>query len=659
MPASGMVASASRQVKNKDAALFDRVLSSFVPPGVYDAHAHLYRRDLLGDQYTPMLNACPAIAGFHTYQDSLSSYMADRAPRAGLFFAYPTMTMDVEASNQFVRNEVARVADARALMLIRPEDNPNDTEAQVTRYSYAGFKVYHLFADQSDTMNAPNESFLPEWAWQLANRHRLVIMLHIVLPVALQDPRNQRYIHEHCRRYPEARLILAHAARGFCGRHTTDSIRTLCGLENVFFDSSAICEPEPFEAILKTFGPTRLLFGSDYPVSTFRGRNVSVGDGFYWLYDTNSDWDGWVLGELPPCGIQSLLALRHACRILHLNDRDIELIFYGNARRVLKLDPPGDGRVGQALYDEAKKLIPGATQLFGKRQEVFAPRQWPPYFVEARGCELIDLDGRQLLDFDSNGIGTCLLGYNDPDVTAAVLRRVTLGAMSTLNSPAEIDLARLLLEMHPWAEQVRFARTGGESMAIAVRIARAATGRNRVAICGYHGWSDWYLAGNLPHEDVPLNDPLGGQFLPNVPIAGVPSLLAGSVLPFTYNHADELATIVRKHGGELAAVVMEPTRTLEPASGFFEAVRELCDRCGARLVIDEITTGFRLHRGGAHMKYGVEPDVAVFAKALGNGHPIGAIIGKSETMRAAQDSFISSTYWTEAVGPHRRLRDAA
>jgi len=226
--------------------------------------------------------------------------------------------------------------------------------------------------------------------------------------------------------------------------------------------------------------------------------------------------------------------------------------------------------------------------------------------------------------------------------------------MCSLNNPEEVALARKLMELHPWAEQARFARCGGESLAIAVRIARAATGRDVIAFCGYHGWSDWYLAANLSADQA-----LDGHLLPGLSPTGVPRGLHGTAIPFGYNRLDELATIVRSHGRNLAAVVMEPTRNTPPLPEFLSGVRQLCDECGAKLVFDEVTTGLRFRQGGKHLDYGVLPDLAVFAKALGNGHPIGAVIGCAETMEAAQNTFISSTYWTEGVGPTAALATLA
>jgi glutamate-1-semialdehyde 2,1-aminomutase len=302
------------------------------------------------------------------------------------------------------------------------------------------------------------------------------------------------------------------------------------------------------------------------------------------------------------------------------------------------------------LYQRAKRLIPGGTQLLSKRPELYAPDVWPAYYREANGCEIIDLDGRRLVDMTTNGIGACLLGYADPDVNAAVIRQIENGAMCTLNPPQEVELAELLVDLHPWSDQVRFARTGGESMAVAVRIARAATRRDVVAFCGYHGWSDWYLAANLARGDE-----LSEHLLSGLEPRGVPRGLAETAIPFRYNRLDELDAIIRNHGTALAAIVMEPTRSADPSPGFLEGVRQRCDDCGAVLVMDEISIGWRLVLGGAHLRYGINPDIAVFAKTISNGHPMGAVLGKADVMQAAQESFISSAYWTEAVGPAAAL----
>jgi len=222
--------------------------------------------------------------------------------------------------------------------------------------------------------------------------------------------------------------------------------------------------------------------------------------------------------------------------------------------------------------------------------------------------------------------------------------------MCTLNSPEEVWLADRLCAIHPWAEKARFARTGGESMAIAVRIARAATRRPVVAFCGYHGWCDWYLSANLSESDA-----LVGHLLPGLDPGGVPPGLRGTALPFHFNRIGELEQIVAQHRGDLAAIVMEPMRHDLPEDGFLGKVRALADETGAVLVFDEVTSGWRTNFGGLHLRLGVMPDIAVFAKSISNGFPMGAIIGRGSVMEAAQQTFVSSTYWTERIGPTAAL----
>lgn len=300
----------------------------------------------------------------------------------------------------------------------------------------------------------------------------------------------------------------------------------------------------------------------------------------------------------------------------------------------------------QELYTYAKERIPGGTQLLSKRPELFAPDQWPGYFTKAKGCEVWDVDGNHYYDMTTNGIGSCLLGFADPDVTKAVTERIENGSMSSLNPPEEVELADKLCEIHPWASKVRFARTGGEICAVAVRIARATTKRDLVAICGYHGWCDWYIAANLGDSAS-----LDGQLLPGLKPAGVPGALRNSALTFQYGNREELDAIIENYGDRLACVIMEPLRNAMPGDDFLTYVRDSIHKAGGLLIYDEITIGWRLTFGGSHRLLNVTPDIAVFAKALGNGHPIAAVIGTKEAMQGTEDSFISSTYWTESVGP--------
>ncbi len=300
----------------------------------------------------------------------------------------------------------------------------------------------------------------------------------------------------------------------------------------------------------------------------------------------------------------------------------------------------------QDLYVKAKKLIPTGTELLSKRPEMFLPDLWPSYYKKAEGCKVWDLDDRQYYDFAQMGVGSCTLGYADPEVNKAVMDAVQNGSMCTLNSYEEVELAERLIALHqPWAECARFARSGGEACAIAVRIARAKTQRNRVAFCGYHGWSDWYISANIGDETQ-----LDEQLLPGLKPMGVPRMLQGTALPFMYNDLGSLERLVDKYPNDFAAIIMEPRRGEELQEGFLEGVRCIADRIGAVLIFDEITAGFRLCIGGIHKLYGVNPDMAIFGKALGNGFPITAVIGTKDVMEAAETSFISSTFWTERIG---------
>lgn len=304
---------------------------------------------------------------------------------------------------------------------------------------------------------------------------------------------------------------------------------------------------------------------------------------------------------------------------------------------------------GQKLWKRAKRVIPGGNMLLSKRAEMFLPDQWPAYFSKAKGCRVWDLDGKEYIDMSIMGIGTNTLGYGHPEVDEAVSKTVAAGNMSTLNCPEEVFLAEKLVELHPWADMARFARTGGEANAIAIRIARAASGKDNVAVCGYHGWHDWYLSANLGDDKK-----LAGHLLPGLEPRGVPQSLRGTVFPFNYNNFDELLALVDAH--DIGVIKMEVVRNQEPENGFLYKVRELASNRGIVLIFDECTSGFRQTFGGLHKMYGVEPDMAMFGKALGNGYAITATIGRREIMEAAQSTFISSTFWTERIGPAAGLK---
>lgn len=304
---------------------------------------------------------------------------------------------------------------------------------------------------------------------------------------------------------------------------------------------------------------------------------------------------------------------------------------------------------GQKLWKRAKRVIPGGNMLLSKRAEMFLPDLWPAYFSKAKGCRVWDLDGREYIDMSLMGVGTNTLGYGQPEVDDAVRKTITAGNMSTLNCPEEVYLAERLIELHPWASMARFARSGGEANAVAVRIARAASGKDKIAICGYHGWHDWYLSANLGDDKS-----LDGHLLPGLEPRGVPRSLKGTVFTFNYNRFDELQALVNAH--DIGVIKMEVVRNAGPEDNFLHKVRKLATERNIVLVFDECTSGFRETFGGLHKKFGVEPDIAIFGKALGNGYAITATIGRREIMEAAQSTFISSTFWTERIGPTAALK---
>jgi glutamate-1-semialdehyde 2,1-aminomutase len=304
---------------------------------------------------------------------------------------------------------------------------------------------------------------------------------------------------------------------------------------------------------------------------------------------------------------------------------------------------------GQKLWTRSKRIIPGGNMLLSKQSEMFLPEKWPSYYSKAKGCKIWDLDGIEFVDMSIMGIGTNILGYGNDEVDEAVLKTVKDGNMSTLNCPEEVYLAEKLIELHPWAEMVKFARTGGEANAMAVRIARAVTGKDKVAICGYHGWHDWYLSANLESSNN-----LDKHLLPGLNPKGVPKELKGTVIPFNYNCIEELEAVIRNN--DIGVIKMEVSRNFKPKNNFLVKVRKIANDNNIVLIFDECTSGFRQSNGGLHKIYDVEPDMAIFGKALGNGYAITAVIGRREVMDIAQSTFISSTFWTERIGPSAALK---
>tara|TARA_Y100000589_G_scaffold38509_2_gene32266 strand:+ start:7478 stop:9523 length:2046 start_codon:yes stop_codon:yes gene_type:complete len=299
---------------------------------------------------------------------------------------------------------------------------------------------------------------------------------------------------------------------------------------------------------------------------------------------------------------------------------------------------------GQKLWEKAKQYIAGGNMLLSKKPDMFLPGKWPAYYSRAEGCRVWDLDGNVFKDLSIMGIGTNILGYSHPKINEAVLKAIQNSNCATLNCPEEVYLAEKMIEIHPWADMVRFARTGGEANAIAIRLARAASGRDQVAVCGYHGWHDWYLSAN--HSS---GDQLKNHLLPGLNPKGVPQGLENTIFSFQYNDFAALKTLIDREN--IGVIKMEVCRNKKPENNFLEKVRKLATDENIVLIFDECTSGFRETMGGLHLKYNVSPDMAIFGKALGNGHAITAVIGIDSIMQEANNTFISSTFWTERSGP--------
>ena len=301
---------------------------------------------------------------------------------------------------------------------------------------------------------------------------------------------------------------------------------------------------------------------------------------------------------------------------------------------------------GYELFEYAKTIIPGGSQLFGKRADLYVPGIWPSYYKLAKGCEIVDLNNNKYFDFTMVGTGTSVLGYSNKNINSSVINALKKGSISTLNNIEEVELAEMLIDLHPGMGMVRYARSGGEILSIAIRIARAHTKRSKIAICGYHGWHDWYLSTNLENSNL-----LNNQKKPNLEPNGVPYSMKGLTKPFEFNNPKSLLEILEKDSKGFAAIILEPFRDNGPDIGYLEEIRSISDKFGSVLIFDEVTSGFRETLGGLYTRTKVVPDLVTFGKAISNGIPMAALVGKKDIMKAFSSSFISSTYWGDRTGP--------
>lgn len=646
------------ELTDSDRRLMTRAVDGFVPDRVFDMHAHFFHSRHFAQGKRPEFLEPDTGYGKGEWEAALGRWLPGRELQ-GLFFGYPSAGNDRAGENRFVAEQVAKFggdSPSRGLMLVSPEDDPGMVRETMRERRFVGIKPYRLYAPFADTTQVRIEDFAPDWMWQLCDEIGGVLMLHIMRSAGIADAENLKSIHRLCAAYPRCTLVLAHIARSFSYRNAREGLPQIASIPNLVLDNSAVTEMEAMRCALDTLGPQRVLFGSDFMVSEFRAKCYSMGDGFTWVY---TDGEGFPSKAVTPfdshtlIGIESLLCLREAFEACGFNRADAEDVFWNNAVRVLaphlpETSKPKGGR-GPELWTHARTKISCGTGLLSKRAHLFDEKTWPSYFSRCQGVEVWDLDGVRRVDF-TGGVGAILLGHADRDVNAAVHRRVSLGSYCTLASPDEVTLADQLLELHPWAGKVRYARGGGEALTLAVRTARAATGKSGVAFCGYHGWSDWYLAANLGDDAA-----LDGHLLPGLQPHGVPRELAGTAVPFRYNDPASLQAALQKLDGKLAAVVMEPMRSELPRDGFVQQVVSACHAAGAVFVLDEVTSGWRYGFPGAAPGLGITPDIAVYAKAMSNGFACGAIVGRDEVMDAANASFISSSYWTDGVGPAAAL----
>jgi len=297
------------------------------------------------------------------------------------------------------------------------------------------------------------------------------------------------------------------------------------------------------------------------------------------------------------------------------------------------------------IWDIAKKVIPSGNCFLSKNPIKHPSTKWPKYFSKAKGCEIWDIQGKKFYDFFLMGVGTNVLGYADSEIDNKVIAEIKKSNVSSLNTKYEVDLASLLLKIHPWAQMAKFARTGGEANSLAIRAAKAYNEKEKIIVCGYHGWHDWYLGAKFSSKYNNLETHL----FENLKFKGVSKAFKNQVYSISYGDINSLREIIDS-SNDISCFIMEVGRDYYPDKKFLLNVKSLCRKNKIVLIFDECTTGFREFYGGLHLRYGVNPDIAMFGKAIGNGYAITSIIGKKKIMKSFNETFVSSTFWSEKIG---------
>jgi len=699
------------QVSPRDVDFFDRFLRDFVPPSVFDAHAHLY--DLTHFCRPPgMYGICegPERCDWQGYREHVSEWMGERAPTGALVFPYPHADLDVERANRFVADEIASHGELRGLMIVRPSDDPDRIDDQIAASGFVGFKPYLCYGERSDAYSADVAEFVPDFAWEIADRRGLVIMLHVVKDRALADPANLGYVKEHCVRYPGARLILAHCARCFNSGHAMEAMPELRGIDNVFFECSAICEPYAIEQIIKVLGPTRLMFGTDFPVCQYRGKCSSIADGFVWIRLKSFDWsdrESVIAAHNPFVGLESVYALKKACRNQHLNDGEIELIFFGTARRLLDIGrrPPGSGA---QLNQEAGAILPGGPGLCSEHAERLGVRyspdldpkdvpkveteyrriatripvpesvtvfetlrrcepramqtQAPIVWEKAEGYQVEDGYGNRWIDFTS-GILVANVGHCHPYVSRALKETLDQKLLHSylFANRLRFKLVEKLVKITPANLTKAFLlSTGSESIECALKISRLYGLQKEpkktavVSFAGsFHGrtmGSQMLCSSEEEKKWITSLDPCIHQ----IPFPRC------TECPWGREHYDQcgeeclsngLAQLERKGVDleEIAAFIVEGYQAVRGPvffpDDYMQALRKWTDSHEALIVVDEIQSGFgRTGKLFAYQHYGIDADLVCCGKGISSSLPLSAVLGKGQILDIPERGQMTSTH---------------